>query len=456
MMKSIFRTTAWILGATSIISACSLSDIVDVNKPQVGTDIDHDYLDTKAGALGLFNSSMISLQRVVSTTSLDVGLITDELTTRPYSASDKATDRMYSADTRLESEVVYGIRGIVAQAYPELHTTRIRAGYARYFLRRQADSTLNYAISAAYSAEGYAIVMLAENLCSGIPLSESPYGEKAVYGKAVSTDSLLSIAVAKFDSALAISHDSIRILTLAKIGKARALMSLKRYSDANMAVSGIQPTDAYSLSYTETIVPNAKVTSAFWTMASANAQSVTTYKRVEIVNREGVNGLTWYSDPAAIDPRLPVTVAGGIFPVVVRQEKYVNGNVNFKLASWVEAKMIEAEYLLNAGDADWIESINVARRTVGLPDTTAPASADQQVDLLFRERAFWFYAHGTRLSDMRRLVRQYGRDINRVFPSGPYNRHPEIYGYGDAVVFVPPAGEFKDNYNYSGCIHRNP
>jgi hypothetical protein len=295
-----------------------------------------------------------------------------------------------------------------------------------------------------------------------VPLSEAPYGQTAVYGNALSTDSLLRIAVAKFDSALAIPHDSLRFSTLAKIGKARALMSLGRYNDAFQAASSVAPTDVYNLHYTEAItpIPNAPVPGAldaFWTVANNHRPASEGH---EIVNREGNNGLTWYVNPAAIDPRVPVTVTVTnntvyTFPAVVRQKKFVNGTVVFKLASWIEARMVESEYLLSIGDPNWIAPINAARGTVGLADTTAPATKAQQVDLLFRERAFWFYGHATRLADMRRLVRQYGRHVNTVFPTGQYTRSTTIYTYGDAVAFIPTLEEFTKNHKYSGCINRN-
>ena len=37
---------------------------------------------------------------------------------------------------------------------------------------------------------------------------------------------------------------------------------------------------------------------------------------------------------------------------------------------------------------------------------------------MFRERAFWLYLSGHRLGDLRRMVRQYGRSADAVFPGG--------------------------------------
>jgi hypothetical protein len=55
------------------------------------------------------------------------------------------------------------------------------------------------------------------------------------------------------------------------------------------------------------------------------------------------------------------------------------------------------------------------------------------------------------MSDMRRLVRQYGRSQDSAFPSGTYVR--DGLPYGSEVTFLPPASE-AFNTNYTGCIDR--
>src|SRR4029077_14962230 len=54
------------------------------------------------------------------------------------------------------------------------------------------------------------------------------------------------------------------------------------------------------------------------------------------------------------------------------------------------------------------------------PDSTTGASATMQVDVMFRERAFWLFGLGTRVGDLRRLIRNYHRAANTVFPTGVY------------------------------------
>src|SRR5205823_8763684 len=55
-----------------------------------------------------------------------------------------------------------------------------------------------------------------------------------------------------------------------------------------------------------------------------------------------------------------------------------------------------------------------------LPPLTLQATTAAQVDQLFHERAYWMYLTSHRLGDLRRLIRQYGRPVNTVFPNGLY------------------------------------
>ncbi len=75
----------------------------------------------------------------------------------------------------------------------------------------------------------------------------------------------------------------------------------------------------------------------------------------------------------------------------------------------------------------------------------------QRVDFHFAERAFWLWGTGHRLGDLRRLVRQYGRDSESVFPTGAYFKGGN---YGTDVNFPIPLEE-DNNPNSSGCLDRS-
>jgi hypothetical protein len=160
-------------------------------------------------------------------------------------------------------------------------------------------------------------------------------------------------------------------------------------------------------------------------------------------------------------------------------------NLSFiPLATGIEARLIEAEAALKAGQpATWLMDLNALRnsgctvsgadttcslgtgqvpsQTVGLPSLSDPETDSGRVSLQFRERAFWLFGTGTRLGDLRRLMRQYGRTQDAVFPTGAYaNGHnpslpAPIPTYGTDVSLTLPTpqnGAMITNPSYRGCL----
>ena len=91
---------------------------------------------------------------------------------------------------------------------------------------------------------------------------------------------------------------------------------------------------------------------------------------------------------------------------------------------------------------------------LGALTTDSAAAAGGAVGLLFRERAYWLWLTAHRLGDLRRLVRQYGRAADAVFPSGVYFKS-QVPTYGSDVNFPVPVGE-ENNPNFTQCLDRNP
>ena len=62
---------------------------------------------------------------------------------------------------------------------------------------------------------------------------------------------------------------------------------------------------------------------------------------------------------------------------------------------------------------------------------------------------------GQRLSDLRRLVRQYGRTQDKVFPSGNFARNQTPSGqYGTQVAFPVQNTELTNPF-FKGCLDTN-
>lgn len=79
------------------------------------------------------------------------------------------------------------------------------------------------------------------------------------------------------------------------------------------------------------------------------------------------------------------------------------------------------------------------------------AASNARVDLLFHERAYWLFLTGHRQGDLRRLVRNYGRRQQDVYPTGPY--FGGLGSYGSDVEFPIPTGELS-NPLFHGCLSR--
>jgi hypothetical protein len=131
------------------------------------------------------------------------------------------------------------------------------------------------------------------------------------------------------------------------------------------------------------------------------------------------------------------------------------------MVSGIDARLIEAEAALNAGDINGMMTILNALRAAppaigsfqpaAMAALPAPATIDDATSLFFREKAFWTFGRGQRLNDLRRLVRQYGRTQDQVFPSGQDYKGGS---YGTDVNFPVPDAE-RVNPQFHGCIDRN-
>jgi hypothetical protein len=143
--------------------------------------------------------------------------------------------------------------------------------------------------------------------------------------------------------------------------------------------------------------------------------------------------------------------------------RYPDGGAPIVIASGIEARLIEAEAALRAGQTQWLAILNDLRRTQlspALPDTTDPGTEAARVDLLFRERAFWLFGTAHRLGDLRRLISRYGRASESVFPTGDFYlggftqfSPKETYGTATSIPF-PGALETPHNPAVTGCTSR--
>lgn len=422
-------------------TACSLGNLLEGNDPDQGLTLLPGEVTTYTGAVGVYRSTIQTLARALSLVSEDVGVITDELT---------ASNRQ-NVDARTSSSLG---NGIGSASYAALQSTRVRAAQSVELLQKYGTEEDYPKLGHAYAMEAYAITLLAELFCSGVPLTEVPLDGHMQYTRGFSTTELLERAVVLFDSAHSYGKDSLPIATFASVGKGRALLGLGRYADAAAAVAQVPAGANYTVQF---IAQTYGI--PFWTGAVGAATNNA------VLSSEGTNGIRWTADSAKLqDPRVALSVRDSVrYTPTIRQLKYVGGTVNVVVADAIAAQLIRAEAELQpaaAPSGPWLATINAARATLAtplLPPLTDPGTPAGRIDLLFRERAFWFYLNGSRLGDLRRLVRQYDRLPAQVYPTGVYlGNSLSIGSYGNEYVFTLPPSEEDLNPVYDGCIDKLP
>lgn len=304
------------------------------------------------------------------------------------------------------------------------------------------DPDTDTGIPEMHALAGFTYIFFGEGFCSGVPVSRV-VNDEIVYGQPLTTAQILDTAIARFRTALA--HPSIvpgdPIHSLASVGLGRALVDRDSFAEAAAAVATVPAEFLYETEHASS--PAALHNGVFEAFNDGN---------FGVFDQEGGNGLNYVS---AEDLR--VTGDSGIgadnntetwFP-----SKYGSFEASIPLADYVEAQLIIAENeLQTSAFSAMTQRLSDLRSAAGLdPSLTTPGNLDAAADLLFAERAFWLYATGHRLGDMRRLIRQYGRDPETVFPTGDYFRGQT---YGTDVNLPLPRRE-ENNPNVTGCLDRN-
>ena len=373
------------------------------------------------------------------------GLLTDELQNSETFPTRTEVDRRH---TQVNN-------GTMRDIFFNAHLARVSAGRASgAFAAFGPDDP---ARSEVVSLQAYAILLLAEDYCSGVPLSSVDTATAVVqFGDPLTTQALLAVAADTFTSALSLASDQDRHY-LAEVGKARALQFEGRSNlSAAAALVADVPTEwTYKITHSRNSQRQWNGVYEFMWLEGRWIEADT----------EGVNGLR-YRD----DPRNPFSDAGSTF--VGNRSVQFYGTLRYNspdsstvLASGIEARLIEAEAALEANQpATFLLKLNQLRAGSGLAlaPLADPGTVTGRQDLLFSERGQWLYLTAHRLPDLRRLSRPtanggYGRDPESVFPTGSWYRGGV---YGTDVNFPIPVEELN-NPKVPGpepqtCIDRLP
>jgi len=438
--------------AAWLAAGCSLDDLVgsDELPPDVS---DPNVTKTAEGAVNVYHGLHVVFRDAFDLVVVDGGLLTDELGIRTTVGTAGVRTAVDKRDFSYELD--YPNSG--SSSYALLHRVRGQAGQAIALLTRYAPGR-EPLVGHAYALQGYAEIFLADLYCSGIPLSTIDFDGDYTYQPGSATEEVYTHAAALLDSAIVLAGDSTRTAHLARVGRGRALLALGRFAEAAAVVQEVPDDFVYAISYP---VEGSPLDYNFARVSTSD------YWDYTVIDREGGNGLDYVSSG---DPRTVVSTLSRIsergLPVHHPSKYATDGTSPIVLASGIEARLIEAEAALRAGDAGtWLGILNHLRQTAWwsirpavsepLPDLTDPGSESARVDLHFRERAFWLFLTGQRQGDLRRLIRHYGRTQEQVYPAGVYlDARAPGSSYGGDVDIPVPRSESTLNPHYRGCAAR--
>ena len=456
-----------VLALTLMMSGCDLDSLLEVTDPDiVPGDLAAD--PELVGPLG--NGALFEFARAYSGTAASndqpgvvgfSGLLADEV----WYASTFPTSR------EIDSRAVNTDNTELDDFFHRIQRARNAAEVvAGQYAAGEEANTPPHAFMLNLAGFGY--IFLSENFCSGVPYGTLDINGRLTYGPGHTSAEVFQQAVARFDEALSVAAtaSSDEQTNLARIGKARALLDLGQFSEAAAVAAQVPDGFVHVVDYS----PNSSgQQNGVWNWITSN-------RRGSVASLEGTEnrGLEYFTrgtgDGNTIqtsDPRVPVRGPSegiGTTNPVYSPLTFSSGGDDIVLASYVEARLIQAEAQLDGGNSNaYLTILNDLRENVAtfLPDLgieatgseeldplTDPGSANGRVEQLFNERARWLWLTGHRLSDLRRMIRQYGFAASDVFPTGT-----PIFGgvYGTDVNFPIPFQE-RNNPEFAGeCIDRN-
>lgn len=326
-----------------------------------------------------------------------------------------------------------------------------------------AEPTATGKIGEMYFALGFTEMQLAEDFCNGLPLGLTIGGVPA-YTAPLSSNDAMKVAALHLDSAIALASGSDAISVNARnaalIAKGRALVDMGQWAQAATTVGPV----ATGYQYAETFAQSSQ-DNGFWIMT-------TNSERYSVGDSVDAGNLVKNAIPfaSANDPRVPSKNGATLSPVLKPFDAqslpyYVQTMFGrddaIALVDGLDARLIEAEAKLQtsdiAGMMTILNNLRAAPPTQGIFKPAAmaalatPATQDAAISLFFREKAFWTFMRGQRFGDLRRMVRQYKRSADTVWPSGNFAKGGT---YGPDVNW-PVTDNEKTNPNFTGCVDRN-
>src|ERR1051325_1941714 len=475
---------ALIVAGAALLAACDpQQQLLSANDPDLVKPIDVQSVDgaeaVRVGAMNRFrNITAGDNANGNESTWLFGGLLTDEWgTSSTFVQNDEVDERATKLDN---STVTYAFR--------KLNRVRTAVNQAIPLMMTYRPTELQK-IAELYLARGFAEMQLASDFCNGIPLSNAATADGTIqYGNPVSVDSVFGVAIVSLDSGLSnitaflatapTDTQALAIQNALRVTKARVLLGRGQFAAAG-ALSSLVPTN---FSYNHTFA-SASGSNAIWGQPfSGRRYNVGDSVEGNSRNIRVFNAIPFFSGG---DPRVPAkyttTTSGGKTDTTKSQDGLTFSRTygtsstapvygqftSVAVTNGLDARLIDAEVAYQAGSGSAaainnmmtiLNALRAQQFTIGnyttpvMAAAPTPATAAAAVDFLFREKAYWTFSRGERLGDMRRLIRQYGRAANTVFPEGVHYRGG-TYG---ADVNLPVPQEEQNNPNFHGCTDRLP
>ncbi|MEO7772129.1 MAG: hypothetical protein ABIX19_13945 [Gemmatimonadaceae bacterium] len=451
--------------ALAFAAACDnpQTTLLEQQQPQI---ILPEFTTSQAAALALYNGALSRFRTTLNGGNNNqetiwnfAGLMTDE-----FKSGDTFSQRN-DADQR----VTQSSDGVMAATYNPLQQARGRARDAINSLKEFAP-TETAKIAEMYFEMGFMEMTLGQDFCNGIPLGET-VGGIPQYTDPLTNAQVFTTAIARFDSALTIlgadaTANGVAVRNAINIAKARAQVDNGLFAAAATTVAAVPTTYSYNITYS---IPTQS--NEWWQMSTST-------KRFAVGDTTDAAGVVKNSLPfeTLADPRVKVNCYIGttVTPCTVanrttRTKAFDNATPYSEFANYAredaialvngtDARLIEAEAKLQLNDFPGMMTILNALRTappkignyqpVAMAALAVPATRVDAENLFFREKALWQFGRGERLGDLRRLVRQYLRTQDNVFPSGAFHKNGN---YGTNVAFPVPDVELA-NPNFHGCL----
>ncbi|MDQ2666217.1 MAG: RagB/SusD family nutrient uptake outer membrane protein [Gemmatimonadota bacterium] len=271
---------------------------------------------------------------------------------------------------------------------------------------------------------GYAYLLLGEGMCE-MTVDNGPKMTRA---------EVFAIAEARFTDAIAraTAVNDQSLLNMARVGRARARLDLKKLPEAAADAILVPAGFVRNIEFTEGGAATRENRIYNLTIRNDYLSVSAPYRNLTV---NGVAG-------SVPDPRVKVKDAGkkandGVTPLW-QQQKFIAGlgGTPIPLASWNEAQLIYAEAV---GGQQGLDAINRVRTANGVPTITDPVPPTGQAftDLVLEERRRQLFSEGQRYSDMLRY--------NLPFVKGLTLRGNT---YSDLTCVPLPDVETRNNPNF--------